>query len=197
VITFIKGERWSYAVTVFLHALMEKFGEGLSAFIALREQEQVVYDSNVLVVLRDLSLESIREVIRIKREVEKLFRGEVIISPYIAKEGEEENVVEAFIKSASEPKGEEREALKLFEGKVKSLPSVSKVVLPKDWVYDSNVLVVLRDLSLESIREVIRIKREVEKLFRGEVIISPYIAKEGEEENVVEAFEGTIGRGQD
>jgi len=75
VITFIKGERWSYAVTVFLHALMEKFGEGLSAFIALREQEQVVYDSNVLVVLRDLSLESIREVIRIKREVEKLFRG--------------------------------------------------------------------------------------------------------------------------
>ena len=68
--------------------LRSALGERLRGFIALDEDEEI-YESNVVVILPRIDLETLEEINRIKFEIEDRYRGKVSIKPYIAKEGEE------------------------------------------------------------------------------------------------------------
>jgi hypothetical protein len=94
-ITFVKKDIWNYLVLQYLQELVKKFEDKLIGFVALDEQEQNVYESNVLIVLKEINTEYIKEILRIKREVEKKFEDKAVISPYIATE-EEKDVIETF-----------------------------------------------------------------------------------------------------
>jgi hypothetical protein len=61
------------------------------------------------------------------------------------------------------------------------------IVIPEGEVYESNVLVIVRRRDLDTISRILRIAGEIEDMFGGRVVISPYIALEGEE-NVIKAF---------
>jgi NifB/MoaA-like Fe-S oxidoreductase len=59
----------------------------LVALIALNEEEEV-YESNVLVIVRNKDSETVKEILRIKREVEREYGEKIVISPFIAREDE-------------------------------------------------------------------------------------------------------------
>ncbi len=61
------------------------------------------------------------------------------------------------------------------------------IVIPDGEVYESNVLVIVRRRDLDIISRILRIAGEIEDMFGGRIVISPYIALEGEE-NVIKAF---------
>jgi len=61
------------------------------------------------------------------------------------------------------------------------------IVIPEGEVYESNVLVIVKKRDLDTVSRILRIAGEVEDMFGGRIIISPYIAHEGEE-NVIKAF---------
>ena len=60
------------------------------------------------------------------------------------------------------------------------------IVIPEGEVYESNVLVIVRRRDLDTVSRILRIAGEVEDMFGGRIVISPYIALEGEE-NVIKA----------
>jgi len=62
------------------------------------------------------------------------------------------------------------------------------IVIPDGEVYESNVLVIVTEEgSRMAVSRILRIAGEIEDMFGGRVVISPYIALEGEE-NVIKAF---------
>ncbi len=61
------------------------------------------------------------------------------------------------------------------------------IVIPEGEVYESNVLVIVKRRDLDTISKILRIAGEIEDMFGGRIVISPYIALEGEE-NVIKAF---------
>jgi hypothetical protein len=192
-ITFVKKDIWNYLILQYLQELVKKFEDKLIGFVALDEQEQNVYESNVLIVLKEINTEYIKEILRIKREVEKKFEDKAVISPYIATE-EEKDVIETFLKSQPEHEENSKLALENFESEIKKLPFILEVIIPTERIYESNVLIVLKEINTEYIKEILRIKREVEKKFEDKAVISPYIATE-EEKDVIETFKRNIKGG--
>ncbi len=85
---------WGVAISKFYLRLSERLGNAFTALLALDEWSEV-YESNVLVIVRSKDLETVKEILRIKREVEKEYGDKVVISPYIARE-DEENVIKTF-----------------------------------------------------------------------------------------------------
>ena len=79
---------WSRAVLEFLDTLRSALRERLRGFIALDEGEEI-YESNVVVILSRIDMETLEEISRIKFEIEDRYRGKVSIKPYIALEGED------------------------------------------------------------------------------------------------------------
>ncbi len=68
------------------------------------------------------------------------------------------------------------------------------IVAPEAEVYESNVLVIVRRRDLDTVSRILRIAGEVEDMFGGRVVISPFIALEVEE-NVIKAFREASGGG--
>jgi len=88
------NDMWGAAISKFYLRLSEKLGSVFTALLALDEGSEV-YESNVLVIVRSKDLETVREILRIKREVEREYGDRVVISPYIARE-DEEDVIKTF-----------------------------------------------------------------------------------------------------
>ncbi|MDT7895822.1 MAG: hypothetical protein RQ855_06420, partial [Desulfurococcales archaeon] len=57
--------------------------------------EEEVYESNVLVIVRSKDPEVVREILRIKRDVEREYGDKIVISPFIARE-DEVSIISAF-----------------------------------------------------------------------------------------------------
>jgi hypothetical protein len=70
----------------------------LVALIDLNEEEEV-YESNVLVIVRNKDPETMKEILRIKREVEREYEEKIIISPFIVKE-DEASMINAFLENS-------------------------------------------------------------------------------------------------
>lgn len=66
--------------------------------IDLNEEEEV-YESNVLVIVRNKDPETMKEILRIKREVEREYEEKIIISPFIVKE-DEASMINAFLENS-------------------------------------------------------------------------------------------------
>jgi len=70
----------------------------LVALIDLNEEEEV-YESNVLVIVRNKDPETMKEILWIKREVEREYEEKIIISPFIVKE-DEASMINAFLENS-------------------------------------------------------------------------------------------------
>jgi hypothetical protein len=86
--------RWGEAVSKLAKLLIDDLKGNLIGIVALSVEEPLVYDSNVLVVLRERRVEDVFKILRLKREVEREYGDEVVISPFITVEGDE--LIEKF-----------------------------------------------------------------------------------------------------
>jgi len=90
--------RWGEAVSKLAKLLIDELKGNLIGIVALSVEEPLVYDSNVLVVLRERRVEDVFKILRLKREVEREYGDEVVISPFITVEGDE--LIEKFLMHA-------------------------------------------------------------------------------------------------
>ncbi len=184
VVEFSSSREWRRAVMDFASRLEASLGGRLVRVVALPDPEAEVYQSNVLVVLREVRPGDFELVARLASEV-----GERI-NPLLASEGEED-VLELFIlagKAGSAWSGEDLKfASRLSEALGGRLVRVVALPDPEAEVYQSNVLVVLREVRPGDFELVARLASEV-----GERI-NPLLASEGEED-VLELFMAAGGR---
>ncbi len=178
------SEGWAVSIIKFAEALMLHFGVRLKRVIALPSPDDQVYDSNVLVVIENPTLDDVRRV------MELAVRSGERLNPLVVDEGDEE-AVRVFMSSLpiKTDWGDEHikfaEALMLHFGvrlkRVIALPS------PDDQVYDSNVLVVIENPTLDDVRRV------MELAVRSGERLNPLVVDEGDEE-AVRVFMSSGGR---
>jgi len=182
------NDEWGIALSKFYSRLSESLGRGFVALIALDEEEEV-YESNVLVIVRSKDPEVVREILRIKRDVEREYGDKIVISPFIARE-DEVSIISAFQRAPQDREDREllREALNKFSARLREAGYAIEVLIPEEEVYESNVLVIVRSKDPEVVREILRIKRDVEREYGDKIVISPFIARE-DEVSIISAFQ--------
>ena len=77
----LSGSKWASAITEFFERVKEELGDDLLEVVAAPDEEAMVYDSNVLVIVRRNSAEVRHTVVRAETEVERIYG--VSISPLI------------------------------------------------------------------------------------------------------------------
>ncbi len=97
---------WRRSALLFAEKLSSRLGDRLVLVAALEDEEPLVYESNILVVVKDRNEEVVSEVLRAKREVEKELGERVTISPLITTP--DDPAIEAFLEEASLVKRFER-----------------------------------------------------------------------------------------
>jgi ribosome biogenesis GTPase A len=183
------NDMWGAAISKFYLRLSERLGSVFTALLAFDEKYEI-YESNILIIVRKKDLETVREIIRIKREIEREYEDKIVISPYIARE-DEEDVIKTFQRASQTEDTDPnllREALKKFSERLREAGYAIDVLIPGYEIYESNILIIVRKKDLETVREIIRIKREIEREYEDKIVISPYIARE-DEEDVIKTFQ--------
>jgi len=74
-----------------------------------------------------------------------------------------------------------RKALEEFRDEVLKIKGVVGVIIPDEEFYESNVLVILSKIDREILERIMKIKFLIEDRYKEEIMISPYIALEGED----------------
>ncbi len=74
-----------------------------------------------------------------------------------------------------------RKALEEFRDEVLKIKGVVSVIIPDEEFYESNVLVILSKIDREILERIMKIKFLIEDRYKEEIMISPYIALEGED----------------
>jgi ribosome biogenesis GTPase A len=183
------NDMWGAAVSKFYLRLSERLGGVFTALLALDERYEI-YESNILIIVRKKDLETVREIMRIKREIEREYEDKIVISPYIARE-DEEDVIKTFQRASQTEDMDPnvlREALKKFSERLRKAGYAIDILIPGYEIYESNILIIVRKKDLETVREIMRIKREIEREYEDKIVISPYIARE-DEEDVIKTFQ--------
>jgi len=177
----LSGSKWASAITEFFERVKEELGDDLLEVVAAPDEEAMVYDSNVLVIVRRNSAEVRHTVVRAETEVERIYG--VSISPLIVSK-KDVGFINSFIRSqmAADVKiGDWISAVKEFYNKIrKSLgDEVLEVVVAPDedaMIYESNVLVVIRGNFVRAMRAIAEMEAEVERIYG--VSISPLIVSD-------------------
>jgi len=86
---------WGRAVVKFLNLLRDSLHDSLLMVISTSAEYPLIYDSNVLVVVEDDSIDVVKRVLKAKRDVEKEFNDEISINPLITTR-KEERIINAF-----------------------------------------------------------------------------------------------------
>ncbi|MGC9104856.1 MAG: hypothetical protein ACP5HQ_00255 [Thermoprotei archaeon] len=144
---------WDSALFELTGMLRETLKDDLVMVIGLDEGERV-YDSNVLVVVKEKSDDVIVKVAKAALEVNS--RHSCSVNFYVCTADEKE-VIDAFLR-AGHPRDCD-EAFKDFESEVSKISGVTKVVRTDG--YDSNVLVVVKEKSDDVIVKVAKAALEV------------------------------------
>jgi len=131
----------------------------------------------------------VREILKIKRDVEREYGDKIVISPFIARE-DEVSIISAFQRAPQDHEDREllREALNKFSARLREAGYAIKVLIPEEEVYESNVLIIVRSKDPEVVREILKIKRDVEREYGDKIVISPFIARE-DEVSIISAFQ--------
>jgi ribosome biogenesis GTPase A len=183
------NDMWGAAVSKFYLRLSERLGGVFTALLALDERYEI-YESNILIIVRKKDLDTVREIMRIKREIEREYEDKIVISPYIARE-DEEDVIKTFQRASQTEDMDPnvlREALKKFSERLRKAGYAIDILIPGYEIYESNILIIVRKKDLDTVREIMRIKREIEREYEDKIVISPYIARE-DEEDVIKTFQ--------
>jgi len=184
---------WGRAVVKFLNLLRDSLHDSLLMVISTSAEYPLIYDSNVLVVVEDDSIDVVKRVLKAKRDVEKEFNDEISINPLITTR-KEERIINAFRNMLSNQlpsKDVWEKAIVKFTEKLHAEKLAVQVLAlaPNEQLYDSNVLVVVEDDSIDVVKRVLKAKRDVEKEFNDEISINPLITTR-KEERIINAFKG-------
>ena len=90
------NDDWCRAIHSFAYKLSVVLGDVLVSVAASPREDLLFHDGNVLVVVKEDSLDVRWKVIEVEREVEKEFNWKIGISPIIVKDDEKEFFLEAF-----------------------------------------------------------------------------------------------------
>jgi dsDNA-binding SOS-regulon protein len=160
---------WGLALYDFVSYLIRDLGDNLRMVIGLSEDSSV-YDSNVLVVVRELNDEVRRIVARTAIETNE--KHSSTISYYLTDEKDVETI-ETFTRVRVEEVDDCEEAFRYFYNEIKKYVDDVVFLGGKNYVYDSNVLVFVRELNDEVRRIVARAAIETNE--KHKCIISYYL----------------------
>jgi len=176
-------ENWLKLVRKFEEILRERIKDNLVRIIARSSPDDLVYESNVLVVVRKADISTIREVSKAAIDAMEA-TGIEGISPMTVEEGD--RAEEAFFSKSEREIDPESwlNLVKMFENILRErikddLVRVIARSSPDDLVYESNVLVVVRKADLDTIREVSRSAIDAMEI-TGLKGISPMTVTEGD-----------------
>ena len=142
---------WNLALHEFTNYLLKGLGKNLRMVIGLSEDSSV-YDSNVLVVVKEIN-EDVKRVVA--RAAIKVNEGhDSTISYYLTDENDTETI-ELFSRVNVEEPDDCEEAFEDFFNEIKGYVN-DVVFLGNNYVYDSNVLVVVKEVNDEVRRAVAR-----------------------------------------
>ncbi|BDB99088.1 hypothetical protein SACC_21050 [Saccharolobus caldissimus] len=142
---------WGLALYDFVNHLIADLGDNLRMVIGLSEDSSV-YDSNVLVVVKELNDEVRRIVARAAIKTNE--KHKCVISYYLTDE-KDTKTIEIFSHVKIEEADDCEDAFKNFYNEIKNYID-DAVFLGNNYVYDSNVLVVVKELNDEVRRIVAR-----------------------------------------
>jgi len=176
-------ESWVNLVKKFEGILRERIKDNLVRIIARSSPDDLVYESNVLVVVKRADLDTIREVSRAALDAMET-TGIEGISPMTVEEGD--RAEEAFFSKSGRKIDPESwvNLVKKFEEILRrriggNLVRIIARSSPDDLVYESNVLVVVKRADLDTIREVSRAALDAMET-TGIEGISPMTVEEGD-----------------
>jgi len=176
-------ESWLNLVKKFEEILKERMRDNLVRIIARSSPDDLVYESNVLVVVKKADISTIRKVSRAAIDAMEA-TGIEGISPMTVEEGD--RAEEAFFSKSGRKIDPESwlNLVKKFEEILRerikdNLVRVIARSSPDDLVYESNVLVVVRKADLDTIREVSRSAIDAMEI-TGLEGISPMTVTEGD-----------------
>jgi hypothetical protein len=148
------AETWGRALYEFAKTLKDELGEELLMIIGLDEND-LIYDSNVLIVVKNKNDEIIRKIAKVTLEVNS--KHICSINFYVVNE-DNKDIIDSFL-NYNLSKRDCQVSIKEFKEKVMKLQEVIDVKEIDG--YDSNVLVIVKNKSDELIRKIARIALEV------------------------------------
>nr|MDO8061876.1 hypothetical protein [Candidatus Freyrarchaeum guaymaensis] len=132
--------------------------------IALPREDELLYESNVLVVVREGGEDVVREVVRAKwMAEEEVDAGDMSIN-FLTCTPKDETLIKKFMEYSSTTGGDKwMQLLNVFSRRLRASLGdrlVSVIALPREdeLLYESNVLVVVREGGEDVVREVVRAK---------------------------------------
>jgi hypothetical protein len=156
------AETWGRALYEFTKTLKNELGEELLMIIGLDEND-LIYDSNVLIVVKNKNDEIIRKIAKVTLEVNSKYTCS--INFYVVNE-DNKDIINSFLKY-NLSKRDCQVSIKEFKEKIIKLQDVIDVKEIDG--YDSNVLVIVKNKSDELIRKIARIAREVNSKYDSTV----------------------------
>ncbi|MDT7891958.1 MAG: hypothetical protein RQ952_04370 [Thermoproteota archaeon] len=166
------AEEWGRALYEFADRLRNELGNDLIMIIGLGEDD-LIYDSNVLVVVRNKKDEIIKRVAKIALEINSKYKCS--INFYITNENDK-NTIDSFLSYRMSRKDCE-DSLKEFKEKLMKFPEILEVKEING--YDSNVLVIVKYKSDDIIRKIAKATLEVNSKY--DCSINFYIISENEQ----------------
>jgi hypothetical protein len=160
---------WNLALHEFADKLIRLLRNNLVMIIGL-DEDSYIYDSNVLVVVKEVNNEVLRAVAEIAIEVNEKYGS--AISCYITTE-KDEKTIEIFNNAKTSKEEDCDEAFKEFYNLIKDY-IIQIIYLGNKYYYDSNVLIVVKDLNVRSIIA----KAAIEVNEKYDCTISYYITTE-------------------
>jgi len=141
-------KEWDRAIYELTSKFITNLKENFISIIAL-DENYYIYDSNVLIVVKKID-DYIRE------QIAKIVLGindkyNCTISYYIAEE-KDKDLIELFSKSEKEAMNDCRAAFEELKEKAKTLPITKMIFLGDYYIYDSNTLIVVKEIN-DYIRE--------------------------------------------
>jgi hypothetical protein len=156
------AETWGRALYEFTKTLKNELGEELLMIIGLDEND-LIYDSNVLIVVKNKNDEIIRKIAKVTLEVNSKYTCS--INFYVVNE-DNKDIINSFLKY-NLSKRDCQVSIKEFKEKIIKLQDVIDVKEIDG--YDSNVLVIVKNKSDELIRKIARIALEVNSKYDSTV----------------------------
>ncbi len=159
---------WNLALHDFASYLLESLGENLRMILGLSE-DTYVYDSNVLVVVKEIN-DEVKRIVA-KAAIETNEKHKSTISYYLTTE-KDINTIEIFSKIKTEEIDDCEKAFKNFYNKIKEHID-DAIFLGNNYVYDSNVLVVVKEIN-DEVKRIVA-KAAIETNEKHKCIISYYL----------------------
>jgi hypothetical protein len=141
-------KEWDRAIYELTSKFITNLKENFISIIAL-DENYYIYDSNVLIVVKKIDNNIREQIAKIVLDINDKYN--CTISYYIAEE-KDKDLIELFSKSEKEAMNDCQPAFEELKEKAKTLPITKMIFLGDYYIYDSNTLIVVKEIN-DYIRE--------------------------------------------